>query len=103
MKFLILCVALLPLLASAQNKYTKFEYSDCGSKEVSINEISINPMPIKTPGTATFRYDATHKRQVSGNLKTKLSITRSVGSVVLPIKWFKTSPSLVILYQKLFN
>jgi hypothetical protein len=88
MKFLILVVALLPLLASAQNKYKKFEYTDCGSKEVSINEISINPMPIKTPGSATFKYDATHKRQLSGGLKTKLTITRSVGSVTIPIRWF---------------
>jgi hypothetical protein len=74
-------------LASAQNKYTKFEYSDCGSKEVTINDITINPMPIKTPGKATFRYEAYHNRQVSGGLKTKLTIKRSVNGISLPIRW----------------
>ena len=84
MKFLIL-LALLPVIALAE--YTQLQWSDCGSRVVSIKTLSITPMPIRTPGEATFTYKAKHERKLSGNLKTEINIVRIVNGLKLPIKW----------------
>ena len=95
MKFIICIIALLPLLASAQNKYTRLEWNDCGSPQVNFYSLTLTPMPILTPGSATLTYSARHNRELSGKLKTSLNIIRSVNGLALPIRWL----SLLIYFK----
>ncbi len=81
---ILLSVALLPLL---QAEYTKLQWSDCGSKEVTFYNIDVSPMPIVQPGEARLNFKAQLKRGIQGDLKTDLQIVRTVSGIKLPIRW----------------
>lgn len=82
---ILLTIALSCTFLSAE--YTKLEWSDCGSKEVVFENLSLEPMPIIQPGDATLNFQANLKRALSGSLKTELKIVRSVSGIKLPIRW----------------
>ncbi len=83
--FILLSIALSASLLNAE--YTKFQWSDCGSRQVSFSDISVFPMPILQPGQATLTFKADLKRDLKGKLKTDLAIVRSVSGIKLPIRW----------------
>lgn len=83
---ILLTIALSCTFLSAE--YTKLEWSDCGSKEVEFQDLSLTPMPILQPGEATLNFKANLKRSFNGGLKTELKIVRSVSGIKLPIRWY---------------
>ena len=89
MKFLLFVLCVCPLLLNAE--YTKLQWSDCGSKEATIYEIDVKPMPILQPGEATLNFRMNLKRALNGKLKTTLNIVRSVSGVALPIRCYIAS------------
>lgn len=86
MKFFLFVLCVCPLLLNAE--YTKLQWSDCGSKEATIYEIDVKPMPILQPGEATLNFRMNLKRALNGKLKTTLNIVRSVSGVALPIRCY---------------
>ena len=84
MQFLSILI-ILPALINAE--YTKLQWSDCGSKEVTLLDANVKPMPIVNPGTAYLNFLANFKRGTSGKLKADLNIVRTVSGVSLPIRW----------------
>ena len=87
MKFVVFLLSGAFLPALFQAEYTKLEWSDCGSREVVFYNIDVTPMPILQPGNAFLNFKAQLKRDIEGDLKTDLSIIRTVSGVKLPIRW----------------
>lgn len=83
--FVLLSIALSATVLNAE--YTKFQWTDCGSRQVTFSDIDVTPMPILQPGKATLNFRADLKRDIVGNLKTDLNIVRSVSGIKLPIRW----------------
>jgi hypothetical protein len=111
MKFLILILSICPLLFT-QAEYTKLQWTDCGSREVTFYDIALQPMPMLIffllfkknhlkynvcnffvlnriqPGTGSINLKMQLKRDLSGNLKTTLTIVRTVSGIALPIRCY---------------
>lgn len=83
--FVLFTVALSATLLNAE--YTKLQWSDCGSRQVTFTDLDVSPMPIRQPGEATLNFRAELKRDVVGSLKTDIKIVRSVSGIKLPIRW----------------
>ena len=86
MKFLAVFIILPALLVA---EYTKLQWSDCGSREVTVYDVDVKPMPILQPGEATLNFLAEFRRPLNGGLTTDLKIVRSVSGVSLPIRWYQ--------------
>lgn len=83
---LFLIITLFPLLLNAQT-LTKFQWSDCGSVAITFLQADVKPMPIIQPGNLSLTVSADLKRDLSGNLGTSLTITRTVSGLKLPVRW----------------
>jgi hypothetical protein len=68
-------------------EYKKFQYSDCGSKEVVWKNMDVTPIPIVQPGNINLLLDFLLKRDLVGALKVSLEIKRTVSGLTLPIRW----------------
>lgn len=86
MKFLIFIFIICPLLLKAE--YNKLQWSDCGSKELVINDIDFRPMPAIHPGRSFLDLKINLKRDIVGKLKTSFNIVRKVSGVNLPIRCY---------------
>lgn len=95
MKFLIF--ALLPVFILGQT-LNKFQWNNCGSPAVDIYEVDVTPMPIVQPGAIDLTFLTNFKRDMSGGLKTKLTITRIVSGLKLPIRWYFMSFFFIKLF-----
>lgn len=80
-------IALIPALINCQT-LNKFQWNNCGSPAVNLYEVDVTPIPIVQPGSIDLTFIAEFKRAMAGGLKTKLSITRTVSGLKLPIKWY---------------
>ena len=79
-------IALLPVVIRSQT-LNKFQWNNCGSPAVNLYEVDVTPMPIVQPGSIDLTFIAEFKRAMSGNLATKLTISRTVSGLKLPIRW----------------
>jgi len=61
--FVIVLIVSLSL-QHTEGKYTKFQYSDCGSSDVTIHTIAVEPMPLNYPGTMNITISSTLKRPI---------------------------------------
>lgn len=84
---IIYLIAFLPALIKCQT-LNKFQWNNCGSPAVSLYEVDVTPMPIVQPGSIDLTFIAEFKRAMSGGLATKLTITRTVSGLKLPIRWY---------------
>ena len=85
MKLLLIILSILPFLHA---EYTKFQWADCGSRELQIYDADIKPMPILQPGIAYLNLKMNLKRALSGKLNTKINIIRTVSGIALPIRCY---------------
>ncbi|UJR38041.1 hypothetical protein I4U23_030723 [Adineta vaga] len=83
---LIFAAVVLVLTTYAQD-YTKLQFADCGSKSTDIINVDIKPMPLYNPGPAFFSFNAILKRPVK-TVKVSLDIIRSVNGIKLPVKCY---------------
>lgn len=72
-----LCVVLAAVSSFPQlfkkQPNAKFEWKDCGSKEVTLEKIEINPHPVVIPGTVSLSIAGKMKRNLNGSLKTSVN------------------------------
>jgi hypothetical protein len=61
--FVIVLIVSLSL-QHTEGKYTKFQYRDCGSSDVTIHTIAVEPMPLNYPGTMNITISSTLKRPI---------------------------------------
>jgi len=73
--------------ASSQT-YKQLMYSDCGSKNVQIKKLSLEPMPIIQPGTAKLTFSISTTEFIKGVIKADLNIIRKVSGIPLPVKCY---------------
>ena len=88
--FLILNFNVVFFLSSHLNAQTltKFQWKDLGSQALQVFDFDLSPMPVEHPGVASVRFVADLSRSISGPLKTKLSVVRTISGLSLPIRWF---------------
>jgi hypothetical protein len=82
----LLIAVILPCIVYA-NTDTAFTWTDCGSPALDMEQLLIDPQPIVQPGKGEFTGKFKLSRLPEGSLRTKIDITRSVGTINLPIKW----------------
>lgn len=75
------------VLIKCKAEFNKLIWIDCGSPQVKFNEMSITPMPILNPGSASFNFNVDFNRATSGPLNTDLNLIRTVAGLALPIRW----------------
>ena len=66
---------------------TKFQWKDLGSNDVDFLHLDLSPMPLLNPGTGRFDFRADFKRAITGPIRTKLNIIRTVSGLSLPLRW----------------
>ena len=68
---------------------TKFQWKDLGSttSQVEFMFIDVSPMPLLHPGVGKIDFKARIKRPLSGPLRTKLKIIRTISGLALPFNW----------------
>jgi hypothetical protein len=86
--FLALFGALLFSFVNTQT-LTKFQWKDLGSttSQVEFLFIDVSPMPLMQPGVGKIDFKAKIKRPISGSLRTKLKIIRTISGLALPFSW----------------
>jgi hypothetical protein len=88
MNFLLLSICLLISAFPGQN--AKLIWSDCGSQQVKIYSMDFSPMPVIQPGTGVINFQGELLRDLNGLVNADLKISRSVGSITLPIRCYTT-------------
>jgi hypothetical protein len=84
MKFIILLIALMPIMAQCE----QLEWEDCGSKSIKLNKFDIQPNPLENPSDATLSLNVKLNRNVQGILRGEIDIVRLVGGIKLPVKCY---------------
>lgn len=80
-------ILIISVLCGGVLSQKKFKWSDCGSKEVTIQEINLNPMPIEIPSKVDFNFKATLKRPINGTLRAKLNVNKKLIGFVISLEW----------------
>jgi len=86
---MLLLVVLIGYISAQTTTYKKFEFFDCGSKNVQIKALDLTPIPIITPGTAHLRLNVEALEPISGVISANLTIKRKVSGITLPINCYK--------------